>query len=586
MRSSFASGWFLLLLSLLLVVTTHRSNGKVDAFVVAPNVAVNSRWRRPRIFDALPLNPSTQLSYSLPDHFFLDTATIQGSSVSTFFNSLFSSSSFWSIATTLVLVGLLYVWEEAIATARRNSGTTLMPVVDSMLAEMGGLGFIGLFLSAVVTAGPLGPTLALMSEQFLGDEHILLETFEFLHTAFFEVGVLFFIIAGWTVAKVLKKIESLADFSRVLFDTDCNGNVCLDDLANILNVDTVIAMDFNQEGTLNVDECRAMVRSIPKDTIWDELFIPTSKIQAEALVMRERFVRLGQVAPSFRIEAYCEHVFGENLREMVELSPLTWLPLVPAVAVGRTVDMTNDVISAASANAAASSGCFLGSAAFFWSSSFLSLLTLVWGCFNFWKVSAIKQMLLPVLVRNTADDLSNSRLSSKLNDGNTNGVLFLPPRYEDEEFLKEFNSSPGLFGWIERWLCRDDPAQHAEEDETVSKHVKLFGSAGKEGPELYRNSIKFHTWAVVVQIVFWGTQIVARDAKALLEFQGNGNIWSDNVGIPELVVPELWIFGLYVVVAAAQLFLVPLTFLSYSLITSVEDYFDSTFSPDLLLSED
>jgi hypothetical protein len=329
-----------------------------------------------------------------------------------------------------------------------------------------------------------------------------------------------------------------------------------------------------------VDEYREMLRSIPKATIWDELFIPTTKIQAEALVMRERFARLGQATPSFRIEAFCEQSFGRNLREMVELSPLTWLPLVPAVAVGRAVDMTNDVISAASANAAASCGCFLGSAVFFWSSSFLALLTLVWGCFNFWKDGAIKEMLLPVLVRNNADFKGGNALPFNMNDDDVNGVLILPPRYEDDEILKEFNSSPGVFGWIEQFLCREDSDKQEGEEERTSNHVKLFGSAGAEGPELYRNSIKFHTWALVVQIVFWGTQIVARDVNALLGFQANGHIWADNVGSPELVVPELWIFGLYVVVATAQLFLVPLTFLNYSFITSVEDYFDDSFAPE------
>ena len=42
-----------------------------------------------------------------------------------------------------------------------------------MLAEVGGLGFIGLFLSVVVTGGPLGSFIGGISEEFLGDEELV-----------------------------------------------------------------------------------------------------------------------------------------------------------------------------------------------------------------------------------------------------------------------------------------------------------------------------------------------------------------------------------------------------------------------------
>ena len=42
-----------------------------------------------------------------------------------------------------------------------------------MLAEVGGLGFIGLFLSVVVTGGPLGNLIGDISEEFLGDEELV-----------------------------------------------------------------------------------------------------------------------------------------------------------------------------------------------------------------------------------------------------------------------------------------------------------------------------------------------------------------------------------------------------------------------------
>lgn len=49
----------------------------------------------------------------------------------------------WSTLVMLSIVSLLLAWEEAIKTVRKVLPEALMPVVDSMLAEMGGLGFIG-----------------------------------------------------------------------------------------------------------------------------------------------------------------------------------------------------------------------------------------------------------------------------------------------------------------------------------------------------------------------------------------------------------------------------------------------------------
>jgi hypothetical protein len=451
-----------------------------------------------------------------------------------------ASPTFWSTAIMLSIIFLLYTWEESVRTAREKLGPTLMPVVDAMLAEMGGLGFIGLFLSVAVTGGPLGHTIGELSERFLGDEEILLETFEFLHTAFFEVGIGFFLIAGLTVAEVLKKIESLKVFSETIFDMDGNGQVSLEELAGALKIYS-IEVDSNQDGILDEEEVQLAVRSAEKVTLWDEIRISAKTIQAEALVMRERFLRKGRVKPSFRIEAYCEKIFARNLKEIVELSPLVWLPLVPFLALGDSVDISRDVVSAASANAAESCGFFLGTPLFFAASSTFTFVSLIWGCFNFWKMWQIKVMLIPTLVRDCAC---------------SNQAVLLPPRYEDTKLLAEFNSSPSIFGWLEGFYA--EPAR--------SRHESLFGVAGAARPELYRNSIKFHSWDIVCQIVFYGTQTVLRDMEALWRGSKTGN--------PDLVVPELIVFGLYTALAIAQLRLAPTTFLNYSLITSVEQLTD------------
>jgi hypothetical protein len=450
---------------------------------------------------------------------------------------LLQSPIFWSTSIMLSIVALLYTWEEAVIEARERLPPALMPVVDKMLAEMGGLGFIGLFLGVVVTDGPLGAMVGDISEHFLGDEEILLESFEFLHTAFFEVATLFFVIAGLTVATVINKINKLQAVSKAIFDRDQDGKVSLEELADILRVDS-LQVDLDKDGPVSPEEIEQALRTAQKDTLWEEITMSTRQIKAEALVVRERFIETCRVSPNFRIETYFTRIFGKNLEEIVELSPLTWLPLIPAISLGRSVDMSRDIVSASSPNAYESCGYFLGSPSFFGVSTAIFAAALVWGCFNFWKVTQIKEMLIPALVR----------------DSNCNNkATLLPPRFEDEKLLNEFNSSPSIFGWIEGML--GEPPRNDQE--------KLFGAAGAAGPDLYRDSIKFHTWLVVSQIVFWGSQIVARDANALVRGMEVGN--------PDLVVPELAIFGFYVALAIAQLWLAPQTFLNYSLITSIED---------------
>lgn len=80
-----------------------------------------------------------------------------------------------------------------------------------------------LFLSTFVTGGLLGPVVERLSENFLGNEEILLETFEFLHTAFFDIGVGFFIVAGLTVADAVYEVNKLSNISKLALDTGMSG---------------------------------------------------------------------------------------------------------------------------------------------------------------------------------------------------------------------------------------------------------------------------------------------------------------------------------------------------------------------------
>ena len=260
--------------------------------------------------------------------------------------SVLHAPEFWSSIIMLSIIGLLYTWEEAIHLTRKKVPQPLQPIVDSMLIEMGSLGFIGLFLSIAVINGPLEHAMSEISETFLGDEEILIESFEFLHTAFFETAIAFFAIAGITVWKTIKKIESLEDVSVAIFDLDGDGEVGCNELADYLQAET-ITVDTDSDGIQTTAEIEQALRKLPLPSIVDEVFGSENRIRAEGLVLRERFLETLKVKKSFKIENYFVPIFSENLEEIVELSPFTWLPLLPINALGRTVDISNHVVSAA-----------------------------------------------------------------------------------------------------------------------------------------------------------------------------------------------------------------------------------------------
>uniref|UniRef100_A0A7S3PAG3 Uncharacterized protein n=1 Tax=Amphora coffeiformis TaxID=265554 RepID=A0A7S3PAG3_9STRA len=378
-----------------------------------------------------------------------------------------------------VIVGLLYAWEGFVGWARQAVGKSLQPVVESILAEMGGLGFIGLLLQTFAPANR--EFLEHLSVQLFGEEEILMETFEFLHTAFFQVGVGFFVAAGAMVALGIQKLYEIETIEELQVDLTTGAcTVTPETLARYLPY----APQEQQERT--------------QQNLWNEIAMST-----------------------------------EERVELVELSPLTWIYLIPVLALANSIDLSHDVINANSPNAFESSGFFFSTPWAILPSVFTVLSSSVWGIWNCWKMTEIKYMLLPRLGRTSS----------------TGEVDVLAAPIDVKGLRENFNSSPS---WVQ-------PLEALWAKPAVTDYDRLFGMAGAAGLDLYRNSIKIQSWLCITNIVFFGTQIVPRDLGAILS--------GAQVGAPEYLTIELLTYGSFVVLSLLQLlFVSPRAFWNYCLV--------------------
>ena len=502
-----------------------------------------------------------------------------------FIDNIFASTTFWSVSVMLTIISLLLTWEQSVHTLRQNIPKPLTPVLDSMLGEIGGIGFIGLLLDIFATSDPdrgLGNILSTLSEEFLGEEEILLETFEALHKSFFEVGIGFFLVIGTVVYAVISRINDLSDVSRLALDTNGDGDVCLNELADALNVQPV-NVDLNGDGDISNDEISNAISQTKQRSLIEEVTLSVEQRASEILLIRQSFLQQHKLDKDFKIERYFEQIFAYHLEEMVELSPLTWLPLIPLISLGDSIVLSHDVISGSSANAALYGGCFITTPWFVIPSLFLQGIGLVWCFVNYWKIKEVKDMLIPTLVRDTTT--STTRTSSRDGEGvigtdvsglmavstdRSGSAIMLPPRYKDDTLRNALNTSPGPLAFIERLLCKGGERQEGQQQRYTNNHEYLFGAAGKDGPEIYRFSIKLHTWLCVAQIVFIFGQIVLPDFYTLLDYN-KGILAADDIGDLDWLLPEFTLFSSLVLVSIAQLFLKPSVFLNYCTATSIEE---------------
>lgn len=277
-----------------------------------------------------------------------------------------------------------------------------------------------------------------------------------------------------------------------------------------------------------------------------ELFMPMDERGTEALVIRERIQKQVLHLPEwFRLDKDLEEAFATEELNLIKISPWTWLPLVPVLALAASVDLAHDVANPGAMEAVASSGYFLATPGVFFPLLALQLLKLGWGLFNFWKMATIKDMLIPRITR--------MQLPAPHN-GTYHYWQVMPPAGECASEQSEFSSTT--------WFAQ--PIESLFAQPATNRVQELFGTVGGNGVDFYFESNKLHTWLCVATLVAFAFQIVPRDLFALLS-------GVEGVGLPDLLGPELLIQSSYAIMNLLFLLVIsPVTFMNFAIILCVE----------------
>lgn len=178
-----------------------------------------------------------------------------------------------------------------------------------------------------------------------GEEELLVENFEFLHCAFFQVGVGFFLAAGAMTAVVLKKLNEIKGVEQLQLDEETGScSITAEDLSKYLPT-----------AKTDAEENTGIVRT----NLLEEISMDTEERAARSILMRVQVMKVFTFLPdTFRLESLLQASFAQNLLKLVKVSPLTWIYLVPALSLANEIDLSHEVINAAPPNAAESVGFF------------------------------------------------------------------------------------------------------------------------------------------------------------------------------------------------------------------------------------
>lgn len=198
----------------------------------------------------------------------------------------------WAVGTSALLCVTFATFEAAVETARERVPRYLRPTIDSLLAEMATLGFIGLLVQAD-TFGLQKGGFAVLSQQYLGEAELGYELFEEIHELLFRAAVAYFTTCAFVVSSVAQSLE--ARFGQ---------------------------LDQNSDGILSLEEFEAA-----EDVIITKLGdLPLRR------ALRDRQLCQEAVTEEEEIEARekggwslsnIQQLSGRALEELIEVDPLT-----------------------------------------------------------------------------------------------------------------------------------------------------------------------------------------------------------------------------------------------------------------------
>jgi len=478
-------------------------------------------------------------------------------SMETVLDTITHSSVFWSVDVMLVIVGLLYTWEKGVEYLKEESPPFIQPVVDRVLGEMGGLGFIGLFVSTVLGQAALGGYVGKISETFLGESDILIDSFEFIHEAFFQAAMAYFFVAALIIYSVLYSIQVVADLAD---GSDCvvsgppflqglsaTNSVVSKELADILDAPSIqkasrigrMLSESDPQMRISLQESYLRESAEAESSIWRELTLSKRERGGEILVLRERLKNEFDLPDDFKIYTYLQQAFATAQLDIVAISPLSWIPLIPAIALAGAVEIAHGVVTPAAPNVVQVAGFFLSTSWFFVPKLSIDLFNCAWAMLNFWKLSRIKALLLPKVVRLEGEEGMGQLLAPDMDKPQTLRIWLA-------------QSTPFWILPLERYYGAPPENQVQE----------LFGEVGGNGLQFYLNSIKYQTWLTVISLNGFAANILPQDIFSLTHL--------DQVTDPENLFAEICVFGSFAVLNVALLVVQPIVFLNYCLVACVD----------------
>jgi len=393
---------------------------------------------------------------------------------------------------TFSLLGMLKFYEKVVHKTRHSLPRCFLPVVDSILSEMAGLGFIGLILGLISKGGP-SSWIARMSEWCFGDSHMILHQIEFLHTYFFWVSVAFFFSCSFILLYVFRTFKHLGDIAQHIPLLEAVGEL----------------------------DAEMVARSKGK--------IDRQRSTIEFVNFRKRFIKQVQdsgiaVPTNFKFFEYLQECAADHLRELVNINPLgcallLWLPVV---MLGMLVEERKKGLLG---------GSHLCAPWFFVPMLMFNCVLAAWAIWTFWRMRQIRRKLTP-----TGSDLV--------------------AEYDADADVSTWSSHRNI---LARWWGR--PARNS--------HEHLFGFAGARGPSFYMDCLRLLLFSSISNMGYClHIMMKALGQKAL----------SMHLAHEEAVV-----FGMLAAKNIVFLCFVPVTFMAYNWVTSVEKLKDERRLTEVLV---